>query len=90
MFFDVLSPILKPVLPNFDPNASESDLKLELAYLFLSKSTTSNYHESSDLISYHLLYFWLFNAVYSTLSLTFSFFSIVAVVYTSACIYTTR
>ncbi|KAL4304573.1 hypothetical protein GQ457_10G006120 [Hibiscus cannabinus] len=28
MFFDVLSPILKPVLPNFDSKTSESDLKL--------------------------------------------------------------
>ncbi|KAL4290668.1 hypothetical protein GQ457_14G025700 [Hibiscus cannabinus] len=28
MFFDVLSPILKPVLPNFDSKTSEFDLKL--------------------------------------------------------------
>ncbi|KAL4312592.1 hypothetical protein GQ457_01G019620 [Hibiscus cannabinus] len=29
MFFDVLSPILKPVLPSYDPKASKSDFKLE-------------------------------------------------------------
>ncbi|KAK8580202.1 hypothetical protein V6N12_070486 [Hibiscus sabdariffa] len=58
--------------------------------LFLSKSTTTDYQEPSDLISYHWLYFWLFNAVYSTLSLTFSLFSTASVVYTIACIYTAR
>ncbi|KAL4272560.1 hypothetical protein GQ457_13G016080 [Hibiscus cannabinus] len=32
MFFDVLSPILKPVLSNSDLKASESDLEPEFAY----------------------------------------------------------
>ncbi|KAL4280883.1 hypothetical protein GQ457_03G032180 [Hibiscus cannabinus] len=58
--------------------------------LFLSKFVTVNYQKSSELISYNLLYFWLFNAAYSTLSLIFSYLSIAAVVYTIACIYTAR
>ncbi|KAL4309686.1 hypothetical protein GQ457_01G010900 [Hibiscus cannabinus] len=32
MFFDVLSPIPKPILPNSDPKTSESDLEPEFAY----------------------------------------------------------
>ncbi|KAL4332403.1 hypothetical protein GQ457_07G004800 [Hibiscus cannabinus] len=32
MFFDVQSPISKPVFPNSDPKASESDLKPKPAY----------------------------------------------------------
>ncbi|KAL4272760.1 hypothetical protein GQ457_13G004250 [Hibiscus cannabinus] len=32
MFFDVLSSISKPVLPNSDPKTSESDLEPEFAY----------------------------------------------------------
>ncbi|KAL4348319.1 hypothetical protein GQ457_17G008750 [Hibiscus cannabinus] len=32
MFFDILSPISKPVFPNSNPKTSESDLEPEFAY----------------------------------------------------------
>ncbi|GMI82962.1 hypothetical protein like AT5G44860 [Hibiscus trionum] len=63
----------------------------QVSNLFFSrKFNTANYDKPFDLISHEWLYFWLFNAAYFILSLTFSLLSTAAVVYTIACIYTAR
>ncbi|GMI82964.1 hypothetical protein like AT1G31130 [Hibiscus trionum] len=62
----------------------------EVSNLLSKKFNTANYEKPFDLISHEWLYFWLFNAAYFTLSLTFSLLSTAAVVYTIACIYTAR
>ncbi|GLT74875.1 hypothetical protein SLA2020_466400 [Shorea laevis] len=51
---------------------------------------TSRYHKLSDLLSTEWAHFFLFKAVYLTFYLILSLLSTSAVVYTVACIYTTR